>query len=515
MDRSTLSPRSRQAGATTSANYISGRSDGRPSLSRSSSSSTPSIAVSEYVSQSPGGFAPPYNPDTPQEQVTVTTVTSETPVGENGVVSGATTPITSSYSTGVFDSDSDAISVHSVSSSANASSNLTPGGPSGFSPSGGQSPNGGQSQLGAPVGPLITIGEIIKDSRKVSIDHNASVETAFDLLTKHGLNCVPISQQGHIFDSFDYADLTGYLLLILGQITVKGEHTPEFQRLLTKARNGIPAPVGFAAQFGGGRDPFSRMSADTPVSAAFDRFARGVHRLAVTQSQSGEVTGLLSQRQLVRYVWEHPKRFPGLEWALDQTIEELQAGTYGEVVSISGEEPLLNAFDLMHERAVSSVAVVDNSFNLLGNISVIDVGLVTRAWQAGLLHEPCKQFLTVILDHRSLQEGGNESVPVFFVDKTTKLAKVVAMMVSTGAHRLWICEPSSDPAHSGKLVGVISMTDVLNVIARLAGQSLDPDAARRNRRSSSSSVRSQSSRHSLLQGSRPRLSFNRERPPMP
>lgn len=438
----------------------------------------------------------------------MTTVTTET-VSDGSAVSGSTTPITSSYNTGVFDSDSDAISLHSVSSSVVA----PPATPS----SGGHSPSSSAGLLGTPLNSTvtITIGEIIKDSRKVSIDHNASVEAAFDLLTKHSLNCVPISQQGHIFDSFDYADLTGYLLLILGQISVKGEHTPEFQRLLTKARNGIPAPVGFAAQFGGGRDPFTRMSADTSVSAAFDRFARGVHRLAVTNPQSSEVTGLLSQRQLVRYVWEHPKRFPGLEWALEQTIEELKAGTYGEVVSISGDEPLLNAFDLMHERAMSSVAVVDNSFNLLGNISVVDVGLVTRAWQAGLLHEPCKQFLSVILDHRSLQEGGNESVPVFFVDKTTKLARVVAMMVSTGAHRLWICEPSADPAHSGKLVGVISMTDVLNVIARLAGQSLDPEAARRNRRSSSSSVRSQTSRHSLLQGSRPRLSFNRERPPMP
>lgn len=376
------------------------------------------------------------------------------------------------------------------------------------------------STMSVPASPLswvhTTVGDLVTPEKLISCDHNVSVETAFELLAKYNLTCLPLSREGQVFDYFDFADLTGYLLLVLGQITVKGEHNPEFSKLVKEARRGIPAPVGFAAQFGGGRDPFVRMSAHSTLVQAFEKFASGVHRIAVTSSATGEVIGILSQRRLVRYIWSDLRKFPCLESALETSLEDQKIGTYGDVVTVSGDAPVSEALDIMHEKAVSSVAVVDANKNLLGNISVVDVSLLTRAWQAGLLRESCKHFLTVVLDHRGIADGGNESVPVFYVYKTTRLVKVIATLVATRAHRLWICEQSLDPALSGKLVGVVSLTDVLNFVARQSGgQTLDPETARRHRRSSSSSVRSDGRpRHGILHGApfeRPRLSFDRAR----
>lgn len=387
------------------------------------------------------------------------------------------------------DSDSDAISLHSTMS--NTANNL--------------------SWVNTTVGDLVSLEKL------VSTDENTNVENAFDILSSNDLTCLPLSHNDSVHDYFDYADLTGYLLLVLGHITVKGEQRPEFETMLRKAREGNPAPVGFASRFGGGRDPFVRMSAHSTLASALEKFASGVHRIAVTSSSTGEVIGILSQRRLVRYIWNNLRKFPHLDAALESTLEEKQVGTYGDVVSVNGDAPVLDALDILHEKAVSSVAVVDSNRNLLGNISVVDVSLLTRAWQASLLSSSCKHFLTVVLDHRGIAEGGNESVPVFYVYPSTTLAKVMATLVATRAHRLWICEPSPDPALSGRLIGVISITDVLNFISRQSGQMLDPETARRHRRSSSSSVRSNSRvRHSVLSDSphglgRPRLSFDRHR----
>lgn len=117
---------------------------------------------------------------------------------------------------------------------------------------------------------------------------------------------------------------------------------------------------------------------------------------------------------------------------------------------------------------------------------------------------------------------GKDSFPVFYVNPFSTLAHTVAKLVATRSHRMWIVDapspassapptptaksaaPALDAAApsvpaaslpgqhmSGKLSGVISLTNVLNVIARASGLApRDPGEARRLRRgSSSSSVR--------------------------
>ena len=138
---------------------------------------------------------------------------------------------------------------------------------------------------------------------------------------------------------------------------------------------------------------------------------------------------------------------------------------------------------------------------------------------------------------------GKDSYPVFYVSPYSTLAHTVAKLTATRSHRMWIVDqpspstsapqtptllPQGAPHHSssppvggtgaqynpgppythmhgpavpaaslpgqhmsGRLSGVVSLTDVLNLFARASGLSPhDPDEARRQRRgSSSSSVR--------------------------
>lgn len=363
----------------------------------------------------------------------------------------------------------------------------------------------------------IVLGDLVQSERLVVTNSDATVESAFNTLQKYELTCLPISRNGSVYDTFDYADLNGYLLLVLGHISVKGAHGAEFDEALRKAQQGIPATVEFASQFGA-RDPFVRMSTSTSLGAAIQKFASGVHRIAIVGGPQDHVVGILSQRRLIKYIWNNIRKFPQLEPVLDRSLEELQIGKYGDMVTVQGDALVIDALDIMHEKAVSSVAVVDREQNLLGNISVVDVSLLTRAWQAGHLRTTCRHFLTVVLDSRGIHDGGNEPVPVFFVHRSTSVSKVIAKLVATEAHRLWITEQvasdGSELVTSGRLVGVVALTDIMNFVARQSGRTLDPEAARRHRRSSSSSVRSNSRvRHQILMdGSpleRPRLSFDR------
>jgi CBS domain-containing protein len=194
----------------------------------------------------------------------------------------------------------------------------------------------------------------------------------------------------------------------------------------------------------------------------------------------------------------------------------------------SGDKPLTDALLLMSDEGLTSVAVVDNAMNVIGNISSADVKHLTNTSSLPLLKSSCLQFISVILSEKGV-ENGKDSFPVFYVNPYSTLAHTTAKLVATKAHRMWIVEGSSPspsapatpaisstilvPSHgsspaspglnasfpvissttgvSGRLTGVITLTDILNLFARQSGlHPSDPnDQRQRRRRSSSSSIR--------------------------
>lgn len=47
-------------------------------------------------------------------------------------------------------------------------------------------------------------------------------------------------------------------------------------------------------------------------------------------------------------------------------------------MNYSGDKPLCEALQLMHREGISSIAVVDNHSNVIGNISTVDVKVCVR-----------------------------------------------------------------------------------------------------------------------------------------
>ena len=113
----------------------------------------------------------------------------------------------------------------------------------------------------------------------------------------------------------------------------------------------------------------------------------------------------------------------------------------------SGDKPLTDALTLLLNEGVSSLAVLDNGRNVVGNISTVDVKLLTKSSSLPLLRNTCIHFISVILSTRGMYEG-KDSFPVFYVTPLSTLAHTVAKLVATKSHRMWITEPIS-PSSSG------------------------------------------------------------------
>ncbi|KAI9680833.1 MAG: cell separation during budding [Caeruleum heppii] len=408
----------------------------------------------------------------------------------------------------------------------------------------------------------IEVGELIDGSRVRFVELDTGVEAATNLLIESGAPVILIREDTKALSAcgtFDYADLNAYLLLVVGLAQPEGESSiSSFQELAKKAREGNKIPIKDVKDLGK-KEPFVALPHTARLTKAVECFGSGVHRIIILKDGTTEVVGILSQLSLVKFLWENGKSFPTIDHLYPYPLKDLSIGSH-QVIAINGDQPLTHALELMNNEGLTSLAVIDNQMNVVGNISTVDVKHLTRSSSLPLLQSSCIHFISVILSDRGMNDG-KDSFPVFYVDPYSTLAHTVAKLVATRSHRMWVVDapspassapptPISQPAvlvpppstsvattstvpptmpptpaaptyasvspspsvsasalpglrMSGRLSGVVSLTDILNLFARFSGLSpVDPNEMRRQRRRSSSSSVS-------LSGTRPSLDSGR------
>ncbi|SPJ85220.1 related to CBS-domain protein Sds23p [Fusarium torulosum] len=397
----------------------------------------------------------------------------------------------------------------------------------------------------------VAIGELVSPDDIKWVEFDSSVEEATKLLLKSPTNVVLVREDASTHtavSTFDYTDLNAYLLVVVGLAKPEEDQVDLFNSILAKAQENGQIPL---------RDVFPlfrkeslvTLPGDEKLAQAIEILGSGIHRLLVTAT-SGEVVGIASQLRIVEFFWNEGVNFPSIDRLYPVLLRDLGVGAK-EIVSVNSDSPLSEALTLMSNEGLTSVAVVDNGMNVVGNISTKDVRHLTKSSNGHLLNSSCMNFISVILNERGV-EHGRDVFPVFYVNPYSTLAHTVAKLVATRSHRMWVVEsaspspsapatplmgpqsftgtappppavPASAPIHaappspvptaavpaspvptaavpasamagarlSGRLTGVISLTDVLNMFAKSTGlHPSDPNEQRaRRRRSSSSSVR--------------------------
>ncbi|EKD12363.1 CBS domain containing protein [Drepanopeziza brunnea f. sp. 'multigermtubi' MB_m1] len=385
----------------------------------------------------------------------------------------------------------------------------------------------------------IRVGELVDKEEVRWARLDTGVEQATKLLIEQGPPNVILLRESpssvNACGTFDYSDLNAYLLVVVGLANPEGEQVAVFDALAKKAREGVEIPLqeiqGLAK-----KGPLVTLSESEDLSKAIEHFACGTHRILITKDDSTEVVGILSQLKLVKFLWDNGTSFPAINALYPKILRDLEVGT-PQTIAINGDRVLTDALQLMNEEGLTSIAVVDSAFNVVGNISAVDVKLLTNSSSLPLLKSSCIHFISVILSERGIGDG-KDSFPVFHVTPFSTLAHTVAKLVATRSHRMWIVEAASpspgatplpNPSNStspmssailsspavsgpaspnlstsfpavsaaalpsarisGRLTGVISLTDILNLFARQSGLNpLSPNEQRAHRRRSSSSM---------------------------
>lgn len=413
--------------------------------------------------------------------------------------------------------------------------------------------SGGSNEFAGRDWKTIRVGDIIDLEQVRFAEMSTSVEEATNLLISSSspnvvlLRDSPTSRTA--IGTFDYSDLNAYLLLVVGLAQPDEDQVSSFRELAQKGREGKPIPLKDVKGLSR-KEPLVTLPHTAPLTKAVEILGSGVHRIIIVKEHTADAIGVLTQLRLIIFFWENGRHFPSIESLYPRYLHDLDIGSHA-VFAINGDRPLSAALELMNNEGITSLPVLDNAQNVIGNISQVDVRLLTKNTSLPLLRSSCIHFISVILSERGVSDG-KDSYPVFHVNPWSTLAHTVAKLVATRSHRMWIVESASPassgpptplltpstimppsnpltgpansisapvtplhlqlpgpglpppPAHptisassipgamlSGRLSGVVSLTDVLNLFAKSSGlHPCDPTEMRRfRRRSSSASVR--------------------------
>lgn len=144
--------------------------------------------------------------------------------------------------------------------------------------------------------------------------------------------------------TFDYRDLTQYLLFATGQLFPDEEHLVVFQNLAKKAQAGHKIPLRDAKSLGN-KEPFVTLPHSADLTAAVETFGGGVHRIIILKEGTNHAVGILSQLRLVKFLWENGRSFPNIDQLYPMEIKELGVGTQ-QLISVKYGLQVLGVCDL-------------------------------------------------------------------------------------------------------------------------------------------------------------------------
>ncbi|KAI8601620.1 hypothetical protein EDD21DRAFT_429061 [Dissophora ornata] len=307
---------------------------------------------------------------------------------------------------------------------------------------------------------MIQVGKLVEHQKVITIDANASIEDACEVLLKHGISSAPVynAESNTYVGMFDYSDLMTYILIVLKRMDVPLEdQTMEMRDLVQKTNSCQNVPVKLASDLSG-KDPFCTVLTESRLGAVVNDFGTGIHRVAVIDS-NGSVAGLLSQSSTLDYLLRHLSEFPQLQPVMQQTLQQLGLAS-SKVLYVNGDAQVLEALIMMSKHSVSSLAILDDQGILLGNVSMTDIQHIMKDLKTSWLWLSCFQFVARI---RQLQgvERGEDQYPVLDVSATSTFGYALSKLQATRVHRLWVVNDM------GLVVGVVSLTDVFKLLSTL------------------------------------------------
>jgi CBS-domain-containing membrane protein len=253
----------------------------------------------------------------------------------------------------------------------------------------------------------------------------------------------------------DVADFVYFITQHFSQDILKHDNVDKFLSVHDRFTSHLVSSVSNSSA----RNPWYPVDKSAPVSRVLDTCCRNnIHRVPLLE-HDGELFSLVSQTDVLAYI-SSQIHSPFLQKLAHSQLESEGIGTFGEVHSIRSDDPALAAFQLISEKKIHGVAVVDKSGVLVANISASDLRLIQHHGASlSVLFESAADFVVAC---RASANGGvkSESAAVC-VQRSATFCEVLLAMQGRRLHRLYVVDAENKP------VGVVSQIDLIQAVNNL------------------------------------------------
>jgi len=194
-----------------------------------------------------------------------------------------------------------------------------------------------------------------------------------------------------------------------------------------------------------GDSKFLAVSKNDKVSDALILYGVGVQRICVASRR--KVIGILSQSTLLKWIAEDTRRLGDLE---NETADQLGI-LWPRVVKISKDALVIDAVELMHDKGVFSLPIIDEEGCLFGHISMSDLKTL-------LLEEG--NFSDLLLPLKEFSKKRSNDRGLVTAKTSSRMKDIVKRLVEEHVHQLYLLDDNNKP-HS-----FISMTNVCHKLFR-------------------------------------------------
>jgi len=273
-------------------------------------------------------------------------------------------------------------------------------------------------------------------------------------LVDHGFLSVPVLQktEQRYYGCLDLADIVREVVVAFSKDPAKGEE--RFWSEMTEAKAFEEKTVDDVMKYPiSKRNPFHPVRKGYSLLTACELLAREpeLHRVPII-TDDGQLCNFITQSKLIQFINDNRDLIGD---KLNKPLSECR-GFFKEVVAVDQGVPAIDAFNIILDRHISAVAVVDNNKQLIGGVSVRD--LRDLRMQGPYLRSFWRFFGSAEAFVTSLRaENSGGKVTLFHTTPTATIGEVLNMLATHNIHRLFIVESEKNR----QLCGVVSLKDLL------------------------------------------------------
>ncbi|XP_041976444.1 5'-AMP-activated protein kinase subunit gamma-2-like [Aricia agestis] len=284
--------------------------------------------------------------------------------------------------------------------------------------------------------------EILPKSAKVIIfDTQFLVRKTFPTLVSHGIRSAPLWDANKKL-LVGMITVTDFIRILL-HFDAEGLSMDDLEKHTLHNWKKILRPS---------RKPLCSVSPDQSLHEAINLLNQNrIHRLLMIDPTSGDVLYILSHKRILRFLFVYLNEFPELTF-FHKTLVDLKIGTFDDIISVTDNTTIKEAFQLLLEKDVSALPLLDENGTLISVYAKYEV--------LNLVSEKLYLNLSLTIGEvRHKKKDWEEKLQKCFSSIT--LYEALEVIVRTESHRLLLVNKEN------KLIGIVSLSDILVYLNRI------------------------------------------------